>query len=315
MVKDLKICQEFRDLLPPLSKERFDSLEQMILTEGYDGTPILLWNGYIVDGHHRYKIFKKHNIEFNTEEISISRDSDKSDVMDWMIAYQDARRNMNDAEKIYANDKVSAQRIREENEKKKLSTLKQNSDGRCAQMDATEQISERDRSTNTREQRAKLSGVSSGTISRYDTVMKSGDNKLKQSMLSGDVKIGTAYRQVVQEKNQLRKDNIESPQLPSLSKPHKTEPKHQVDAQTKAICEFLKTERNADFNYDINQDITSLQFVFKDKVKEIQKSIFDNQELMTNMTEKHSKILIQYLNEVKDDIENIIKIMEDKYEK
>lgn len=123
---------------------------------------------------------------------SFIRDSDKSDVMDWMITYQNARRNMNDAEKIYANDKVAAQRIREENEKKRLNTLKQNSDDRCAQMDATEQKTERDRSTNTREQRAKMSGVSSGTISRYDTVMKSDDEELKKSMLSGDVKIGTA---------------------------------------------------------------------------------------------------------------------------
>lgn len=40
--------------------------------------------------------------------------------MDWMITYQDVRRNMCEAEKIYANDKVSVQRIKEENEKKKL---------------------------------------------------------------------------------------------------------------------------------------------------------------------------------------------------
>lgn len=49
---------------------------------------------------------------------------------------------------------------------------------------------ERDRSTNTREQQAKLAGVSSGTVSRYDTVMKSNNEELKQSMLSGDVKKG-----------------------------------------------------------------------------------------------------------------------------
>lgn len=110
--------------------------------------------------------------------------------MDWMIAYQDARRNMNDAEKIYANDKVSVQRIREENEKKKL-------EGNSFGGQGGKQVSvhlgadlmqekPRDRSTNTREQRAKLSGVSSGTISRYDTVMKFDDEELKQSMLSGD---------------------------------------------------------------------------------------------------------------------------------
>lgn len=109
--------------------------------------------------------------------------------MDWMIAYQDARRNMNDAEKIYANDKVSVQRIKEENEKKKLSTLKQNSDDRSVHLVGTDDNESRKSHTSpthTREQRAKLSGVSSGTISRYDTVMKSDDEELKQSMLAGD---------------------------------------------------------------------------------------------------------------------------------
>ena len=115
---NLKIDPELRDLLPPLSKEKFEGLEKMILEEGYDGTPILIWNSYIVDGHHRYSIFKKHNIEFNTEDISLPKDCDKSDVMEWMITYQDVRRNMCDAEKIYANDKVSAQRIKEENRTK-----------------------------------------------------------------------------------------------------------------------------------------------------------------------------------------------------
>ena len=117
---------------------------------------------------------------------------DKSDVMEWMITYQDVRRNMCDAEKIFANDKVSARRIIEENEKRKLEGTYNSHESRnngCVQMDATK--SERDRSANTREQRAKLAGVSTGTVARYDTVMKSDNEELKQSMLSGDVRIGT----------------------------------------------------------------------------------------------------------------------------
>lgn len=121
--------------------------------------------------------------------------SDKSDVMEWMITYQDVRRNMCDAEKIFANDKVSARRIIEENEKRKsiaVSKANRNRNSNCVQMDASENDDKpRDRSANTREQRAKLTGVSTGTIQRYDTVMKSDNEELKQSMLSGDVKIGT----------------------------------------------------------------------------------------------------------------------------
>lgn len=48
----------------------------------------------------------------------------------------------------------------------------------CVQMDA-----KRDRTTNTREQRAKLSGVSAGTVARYDTVMNSDNKELQQQYL------------------------------------------------------------------------------------------------------------------------------------
>lgn len=108
----------------------------------------------------------------------------KSDVMDWMITYQDVRRNMCEAEKIYANDKVSARRIEEENEKKRLEgtynshkTRGNNKNDGCVHLDASKKT-ERDRSTNTREQRAKMAGVSTGTVARFNKVMNSDDEVL-----------------------------------------------------------------------------------------------------------------------------------------
>lgn len=79
---------------------------------------------------------------------------------------------MCEAEKIYANDKVSARRIEEENEKKRLEGNRKGADitnghSVSVQMDA-ERKQQRDRSTNTREQRAKIAGVSAGTVA-YDT--------------------------------------------------------------------------------------------------------------------------------------------------
>lgn len=111
------------------------------------------------------------------------------------------RRNMCEAEKIYANDKVSIRRIKEENERKKSiavaeSNRKRNSNGvhldatdiinnnnqksGCVQMNISRKVQQRDRTTNTREQRAKLSGVSAGTVARYDTVMNSDNKEVQQ---------------------------------------------------------------------------------------------------------------------------------------
>ena len=310
-MKELKIDSELRDLLPHLSKEKFEGLEKMILEEGYDGTPILIWNGYIVDGHHRYKIFKKHNIEFNTEEISLSKDSDKSDVMDWMITYQDVRRNMCEAEKIYANDKVSTRRIQEENEKKikeGYSKERRSEKSSCVQMDAGSNVQQRDRSTNTREQRAKIAGVSAGTVARYDTVMNSDNKELQQSMLSGDVKIGTAYKQVI---NERKKENISNVNKDdTIPTPNNTNAQ-QADEQTQKICEFMKTERKGDYNYDITSDIDSLHYLFNKTINSMSDAIFDNHEMMNAISKADCDTLINYLIESRENINSIIKKMED----
>lgn len=80
--------------------------------------------------------------------------------MQWMISHQQARRNLELGELIYANSMV-AEEIAIENKKKQLSTLKQNQDNnRSVQMDKT--VSEKKSHTSpthTREQVAKMSGI------------------------------------------------------------------------------------------------------------------------------------------------------------
>ena len=65
----LKIDPEFEDVIPPISSEEFEQLEKNIVSEGALLSPIIIWNGYIVDGHNRYKILQKHpEIECKTFE-------------------------------------------------------------------------------------------------------------------------------------------------------------------------------------------------------------------------------------------------------
>lgn len=91
--------------------------------------------------------------------------------MDWMITYQDVRRNMCEAEKIYANDKVSMQRIKEDNEKKKLDGNKLGAyitNGKAVSVQMDGERKSHTSPTHTREQRAKIAGVSAGTVA-YET--------------------------------------------------------------------------------------------------------------------------------------------------
>ena len=159
-MRELKIDTEFRDLLPALTDS--SKLEALILQEGYDGTPILVWNGYIVDGHNRYKIFKKHDIDFNIEEISIDKNADKSEIMNWIKTYQSVRRNMSDAESIYVEKKISEARIKEENEKRKIEGNSVGGKGGIKEVSVhlDGELKSHTKPTHTREQIAKSANVS-----------------------------------------------------------------------------------------------------------------------------------------------------------
>jgi len=63
----LKVEPKLRDVLIPLSKEKYEALEADILQNGCI-QPIVVWNGTIVDGHNRYEICQKHGIPFDTVE-------------------------------------------------------------------------------------------------------------------------------------------------------------------------------------------------------------------------------------------------------
>ena len=59
-MENLKIDREFEMLIPPLTNDEFKQLKSNILSEGEIYNPIFTWNGYIIDGHHRYHILSEH---------------------------------------------------------------------------------------------------------------------------------------------------------------------------------------------------------------------------------------------------------------
>lgn len=55
-LSQLKIDPEFQSKIPPLQFEEEQQLEQNIIAEGRLLNPIITWNGYILDGHTRFRI-------------------------------------------------------------------------------------------------------------------------------------------------------------------------------------------------------------------------------------------------------------------
>lgn len=99
MLENIKINPEFERLIPPLIDDEFDVLEANILSEGEIYTPIFVWNGYIIDGHHRHKILIKHdNIKFRIIEKEFEN---KYEAMSWMCNNQLGRRNLTPENRKY----------------------------------------------------------------------------------------------------------------------------------------------------------------------------------------------------------------------
>ena len=120
----LKIDNEFKNLLPPLTEDEYSQLESDIKAHGVL-SPIIAWNGFIIDGHNRYEICRKNGIDL--PEIKALNFSNKSDVMDWIINHQTGRRNLTKSQLVKAYSMVEKQ-LAEEAKTRKESNLKQNTE-------------------------------------------------------------------------------------------------------------------------------------------------------------------------------------------
>ena len=98
-LSQIKIDTEFQSKIPPLQFEEEQQLEQNIIAEGRLLNPIITWNGYILDGHTRYRILKKHGfIKFEVEEIQLAN---KYEALAWICKNQLGRRNLSPERKKF----------------------------------------------------------------------------------------------------------------------------------------------------------------------------------------------------------------------
>lgn len=110
---DLVILPEIEDLLYPLKPEELSHLEASIKEEGVRDALVVWDRGsehILVDGHHRYAIAKKHDLQFNTVNKSFGS---MEEALDWVDKNQLGRRNLTDEERTLTVGRVY-QRIRDQ---------------------------------------------------------------------------------------------------------------------------------------------------------------------------------------------------------
>nr|VFK49195.1 MAG: N6-adenosine-specific RNA methylase IME4 [Candidatus Kentron sp. SD] len=191
---DLKIKQEFKDLIPPLSKEEFEGLEKNILTNGCEES-IKLWHGYIVDGHNRYNICTKHNIPFKPEEL---KKETEQDVLLWIIDHQLDRRNIS----IYSRGKLI---LRKKNELSKGQGHRSDLENVEPPLNWGEVNSDR-RERETDRKLSKESGIGHNTLSRIAKIEERATPEQKKALEENRVSVNDIFTKIQKEEKRANRD-------------------------------------------------------------------------------------------------------------
>lgn len=176
----LKIDEEFKNLIPPLSPEEFKQLEENIISDGCRDS-LVVWNGYIVDGHNRYKICTEHSIPFQTVD---KRFTDRDDVIQWIILNQFGRRNLSPGTRgilALRLEPILAEKAKERQVATQL--VGKGIQNKDMVVPKSAQPSEQGK---TRDELAKIAGVGHDTIDKVKKIVESGDTGKIERIKKGD---------------------------------------------------------------------------------------------------------------------------------
>lgn len=187
-MSDLIIDNEFKELLPPLTEEQKEELEKDILKNGCL-SPLVVWNKTLIDGHHRYDICIKHNIQFDLIQMDFR---DKLEAMEWAWMHQKNRRNLTKYELAQIALKFKPVIEAKAKENSKISGenfgkgLTKSSNPKNESEIKIEPI-------NTRKEVAKIAGVSEDTIHKVEVIEEKAPEEIKQQVKKGELTINSAY--------------------------------------------------------------------------------------------------------------------------
>ena len=173
------INKEIRNLIPPLSEEELQQLEENIVAEGIRD-PLVTWpqpdgREMLIDGHNRFDISCRHNgIPFEVKQMHFES---MDDAKMWMIKNQFGRRNLNSCER---SELAIALKPLIEKKAKERQTLGLKSDegGR------------------TDVELGKIAGVGKDTIRKVEVIMEKATPEIREKARKGEISINQAYKAV-----------------------------------------------------------------------------------------------------------------------
>ena len=181
---DLKIDEEFRNLLPEPTREEYTNLEKSIVKRGVL-SPLLVWDGTIIDGHTRYAICQVHCMkDIPTKEISFQS---REEAVSWILMNQLSRRNLTDFQKneiaLKYEEVIAKQMKKRQGER---NDLKEHSDHVIRMLPPT----------TTRKELAKMAGTSEGSIQRTKLILDKGTPEQIEQVRKGEVSLGVMAKEI-----------------------------------------------------------------------------------------------------------------------
>lgn len=180
------IDKEFESLIPPLSAEEFQQLEENCLRDGIRDA-LIVWeqdgNDILIDGHNRFRIVGKHpTIQFNIKRMQFA---DRNEAIRWIILNQFGRRNLSAYDRSILALKLKPVIAEKAKEKE-------------AERKTTYQKSEKSElpTVNTTKELAKVAGVSHDTIHKVEAIQKSGNEQLIKDVREGRESINSGYQRI-----------------------------------------------------------------------------------------------------------------------
>ena len=168
---DLTVDPEFRDLIPPLNEEELKLLEASLVADGCE-SPLIVWNGVIIDGHNRYAICRKHDIPFSIQEKNFDT---REEVMLWMLRNQLGRRNLNSYQR--SELALRTEPLLREAAKKNQATSTGGQEPRLL-----ETSRKAEKRIHTDKELASLAGVSDNTIRKARRIVRDADDAVKREL-------------------------------------------------------------------------------------------------------------------------------------
>lgn len=199
----LAIYPKFKELIRPLSKEEKEGLERGIVQWGVR-EPLVVWRGFLVDGHHRYEICNRLNIPYRSVEYDFSSELH---VLEFIHENQANKRNLELYERAF--HVIEAGKIREQIEAKERQIRKpvdkdsvlQNSGGQKRKSSQGDKVDDR---------LAKKAGISHDTIHKVSKIIDFADEATKAELRDGKTSIHKAYTGI-KEKERLETTSKEFP--------------------------------------------------------------------------------------------------------